>query len=632
MYANPKYNAKWHLLMLLAFALLSGFPLKAQNQRRIDFEIEPAAHPRLLLDAEGMLQLTKTLHDNGTFAAVHAYILAVSDSIVDLPPLEYRKEGKRILAISRNALARIYYLSYSYRFTKSEKYLQRAERELLQVCSYPTWNPTHFLDVGEMAMAVAIGYDWLFSDLKSTTKEQVVEALKQKAIAPYDNSSYNWFLSSSGNWNSVCNAGLVFAALAIFEEEKELATAVINSALETIHLPLAVYEPSGNYPEGPGYWDYGTSFQVMMIAALESALANDFGLLENKGFMKSADYMLFAAGSSGEVFNYSDCHSAQGANPTMFWFADKLNQPSLLYEEQCLMQEGVYTGKRIDRLLPNALVFGRNISMTEIKAPASLRYVGYGHTPVAFYRTNWDDETAHYFGIKGGSASEPHAHMDQGTFVYDIGKLRWAMDFGMQDYGSIEREGVDLWNLGQESDRWEVFRYNNLNHNTLSINNQLHNATEKTEIVDKSLTNKFCVELDLTAVLNRDGELERAIRTVSLSPDDCLTIEDELKANDLPVNLRWNMLTPASVELINDCTFKLTQQGEILYLLIESNQSFISVIRPAVEPSQYNFEFKEGNYAAYNASNPGVVMLGFDATIDAGMLAKFSVKFLEELP
>jgi len=67
------------------------------------------------------------------------------------------KEGKRLLAISRIALKRIYYLSYAYRMTGERKYALRAEQEMLAVSRFTDWNPTHFLDVGEMVMALAIG-------------------------------------------------------------------------------------------------------------------------------------------------------------------------------------------------------------------------------------------------------------------------------------------------------------------------------------------------------------------------------------------------------------------------------------------------------------------------------------------
>jgi hypothetical protein len=44
--------------------------------------------------------------------------------------------------------------------------------------------------------------------------------------------------------------------------------------------------------------------------------------------------------------------------------------------------------------------------------------------------------------MKGGSVSVNHAHMDIGSFVMDADGVRWAMDFGMQDYESLESKGI----------------------------------------------------------------------------------------------------------------------------------------------------------------------------------------------
>ena len=88
--------------------------------------------------------------------------MELCDRTLTEPPVERIKEGKRLLAISRIALKRIYYLSYAYRMTGDRKYALRAEQEMLAVSRFTDWNPTHFLDVGEMVMALAIGYSWLY--------------------------------------------------------------------------------------------------------------------------------------------------------------------------------------------------------------------------------------------------------------------------------------------------------------------------------------------------------------------------------------------------------------------------------------------------------------------------------------
>ncbi len=391
-------------------------------------------HPRLLLNRGAEKEIQEAIAKNPEFQEIDAYIRRMSDRVLQQEPVTFQKKGKRLLAVSREALTRLYYLSYSYRITKDPKYLQRAEKELHAVCDFESWNPSHFLDVGEMCMAVAIAYDWLYADLQEQTKIKVRTAILEKAIAPSYEKKYNGFLTTYNNWNSVCNAGLVYGALAIMEDEREQSIAVIERALTSNQLPLKAYGPDGNYPEGPSYWNYGTTFQVMLSAALESALGSDHGLSKSPGFMETAYYMLFTTGPSGYYFNYSDCGRAVEGSPSMFWFASKLDDPSLIYQEMDLIHKGRYTNAKGDRTLPNVLIFGRRLVLSKIKAPVKKMFTGHGITPVSIVRTTWETGGGKYLGIKGGSGSAPHAHMDQGTFVYDIGHLWWAMDLGLLCY------------------------------------------------------------------------------------------------------------------------------------------------------------------------------------------------------
>ena len=65
--------------------------------------------------------------------------------------------------------------------------------------------------------------------------------------------------------------------------------------------------------------------------------------------------------------------------------------------------------------------------------------------PVALIRTGWNEGEGFYVGIKGGTASANHAHMDAGSFVFEASGVRWAQDLGMQEYYSLEKENVRLW-------------------------------------------------------------------------------------------------------------------------------------------------------------------------------------------
>lgn len=621
--------------LLITCLLTCSFLGYAQDKTNLSYDYDKIVdHPRLLLKQGEEEAIRVSLQRNPEFQRIDAYIRQVCDELLGEPTLVFKKQGKRLLAISREALTRMYYLSYSYRMTGDARYLRRAEEELKAVCTFESWNPSHFLDVGEMSMGVAIAYDWLYEGLQEDTRKQVRQAIVEKAFKPSYVSGDNSFLTRHNNWNPVCNGGLVYAALAIFEDEREQATAIIERALESTKLPLETYAPDGNYPEGPGYWNYGTTFQVMFFEALESALGSDLGLSEAPGFKSSAYYMLYAVGPSGYYFNYYDGGRAVAPSSALFWFAEKEQDPALIYQEISLIRKGGYT-KKINsdehRFLPNALVFGKNLTLSEIKPPRGNTYTGHGMTPISIVRTNWKDGQGKYLGIKGGRAGDPHGHMDQGTFVYDVGKLRWAMDFGLQSYITLESEGVDLWNMGQNSQRWDIFRYNNLNHNTLSINNQRHNVDGKSEIIETYDTGReLGAMVDLTPALNLNDELKRATRKAVIVKESFLKIEDFIETNAESVDLRWNMVTPASAEIIDENTIRLSQQEKDMILTVDSEVPFKLTIRPSENPREYKSEFGNYKYGDYNQQNKGTVMVGFDVNIPANESATFTVTLMEE--
>ena len=81
---------------------------------------------------------------------------------------------------------------------------------------------------------------------------------------------------------------------------------MIEKALESNKPALEVmYSPDGNYPEGSSYWCYGTLYQVLMLAALNSTLGTNNGLSDTPGFSKTAEYMLYMTGLNSKFFNYS---------------------------------------------------------------------------------------------------------------------------------------------------------------------------------------------------------------------------------------------------------------------------------------------------------------------------------------
>ena len=564
-----------------------------------------ADHPRLLLPKGAEKKLLKQINRDAVWKEIHTATLGEADRIITLPVSERIKTGMRLLAVSRENLRRIFILSYAYRMTVQEKYLVRAEQEMLKAASFSDWNPSHFLDVGEMTMALGVGYDWLYPALSEASRRTIREAIVEKGFKPSYDTAYNWFVDAEHNWNQVCNGGLAFGAIAVAESEPEWAQKIIDRAIDKVRLPMRHYAPDGAYPEGPGYWGYGTLFNVLLIGGLESTFGTDYGLSQMPGFMQTGTYEMQMVSPLIKHFNYMDNSYEPESSSAPFWFYSKTQDPSVLCQQVSILQRDTAKKYLKDRVLPAMLIWGAGAPMEKAIAPQETFWAGRGNTPVCVMRSGWGDPNARFVGVKLGSPSINHGHMDVGSFVFEADGVRWAIDLGSEDYNTTETRGVDLWNMAQQSQRWDVFRYNNRSHNTLTFNDKLQRVNGSAQIIESdSATARRFVKTDLTPVYA--GQVDKVERTISLVDNDYLLIEDEITAGKNYTRMRWTLMTRATPKILSDNTVMLEQDGKRCLLKIESET-----------PIVWRFE-KTPTVNTFDSPNPDVTMVVFDTDLKRG--------------
>lgn len=601
--------------LIIAFAFTFLFQVSSQSLR-FPLDKEVAGHPRILLLEGEESKVQKMLDSDPVWLALHQDILKESDQIIGLPLLERKQIGMRLLYVSREALRRIFFLSYSYRMTGEQRYAIRAEQEMLMVASFRDWNPSHFLDVAEMTLGVAIGYDWLYNQLQPTSRTIIRDAIVQKGLEPSLKPSFDWILESKHNWNQVCNAGVAFGALAVYESNPEVNRAIVDRSMESVQLAMRDYAPNGAYPEGYAYWEYGTSFNVLLISAIEKLYDNDFGLPAIEGFMNTSGYYQHMIGTGTLSFNYSDCGDEFGLTPAMFWFANKSDNPSLLWNEKKYLDAKYRENHLANRLLPAVMVWAKDMDSKQVSVPEKLMWTGGGTTPVALMRSSWTDPDAIYLGFKGGTASSNHSHMDAGSFVMEANGVRWAMDFGKQDYQSLESKKLQIWTNDQESERWKVFRYSNFVHNTLTVNNQLHKVAGYAPIHTYSDKSEFMFATsDLTSIFH--GNVLSAYRAVALVNKKFVTVRDVVVAPlDKATDLRWTMLTDATVTSISDRKIVLTKDGHTLQIIVNNEWPVQIKTWSTQSPNDYD------------ADNTGTILIGFETSIPAGKKGIYEVNLV----
>ncbi|MBN2325809.1 MAG: heparinase II/III family protein [Candidatus Omnitrophica bacterium] len=579
----------------------------------------PKTHPRLLVSAGELEALRQTNDPDPLTQSLKDAIVHQADSLLDVSPIERKLQGRRLLGQSRLCVQRVIALSTAYHLTGDLKYVQRCEKEMIQAAKFEDWNPSHFLDVAEMTFALAIGYDWLYNQLEEDSRSIIRSAIVQKGVILPFETRHNGWVRSSNNWGQVCHGGLTAGALAVMEHEPELAAKTVHNALQNVTRSMAAFAPKGSYPEGPGYWSYGTTYNVLLIGVLESVLGSDFGLSKAPGFDETGQYLDLVTGPSGYTFNYADGGAGRGSEPAVFWFASRYNRPDWLIHEYDLLSNTIARAKASNRASYGGRFFPFTLLWMKEKADAQeirmpLHWSSLGHVPITIHRSSWTDPNAVFIGLKAGSPSANHGQMDTGSFVLDADGVRWALDLGAEGYHGIESRGMSLWDRSQNSDRWKIFRQQNFGHNTLVIDDQLQKAENAGVIVQFSDNPDFPHSIvDLTPVY--EGQAASVQRGVALLPSNEILIQDELAGLKPNAKVRWGMITRAKPGAADSPSLQLQQDGKSLRMTILSPKEsaawrIIDISKPRNE---------------WDSPNRGTCMAALEKTASADGKATFCV-------
>ena len=588
------------VLLLSVSAYSQETPLKLHNPISVDYLKKNLRKslPRLVLNEEIEKNLKNKLKTDPVVYNVYEVIKIRAESIFEQPiinlntPLEERTQDNQ-LDISRDMLRRMNMLGMVYRIEKDPSVLQRINDEVVAACNFPTWYPKHFLDVGEMCLAIALAIDWTAGDLPQSTVDLAKHSLIEKGIKPSwpEGGDHSHWAYGNSNWNQVCNGGMVAASIAVAELAPDLAAKTLYRAIDGMVNALAEYGPDGVYPEGATYWGYGTSFSVVTAAMFESAFGTDFGMLEYPAFKESAVFRILCTAPSGMSFNFGDSGLGPRRNGdfTLAWFASKTGNKTF-FEREKFLRSPEEMG-RVSRHAGVGIVWlAQYEEQGSGKIPTAWK--GEGANPVVFFTGGENDPNQYYFGGKGGWGTVNHGNMDGGSFVFELDGVRWAIDPGnYRRYGPIERTGFNLWGKCQGCDRWKLLNKNNFGHSTLTVNNQLHVVDGKATIVDSKPGTNPEATIDMTPTF--EGQLKSAKRRFVKDSPISLLIEDDIELSAETNLITWQLMTQADVQIV-DGGAVLKQDGKQLKVENLSHPEFsISVISLNPPPLQLDAK-KEG--------------------------------------
>ncbi len=534
-------------------------------------------HPRLFFSDAQKTEIFKKAKTNTLLSDLIKTLKSEADRKLRLPLQQFTSEGK-MLSVSREEISRVLALAMAYRLFNDEKYAKKVQEELLNVCSFKSWSPTHFLDDAEMTTAVAIGYDWCYSYLSPETRKIIEKAILEKAFSPawpiYETPGKTPF-SRENNWNMVCNSGMVTGALALADKYPEEAERIVNYAIKYTPNLLVAFAPEGVFNEGPGYWSYNGMYMALFFDNLNRILKNDFKLTEFEGLDNTARFYIAQVGATNQSFNFGDASEKVDYSPTFFCLSKLYNQPDVSFFYRELMESalreyqlnGDFNFPRFFFLSipwfddsPDVKVVDRSISVFNGVTDMIILNGG-----------SLNDVNRLYLAAKTGRGSWSHNHLDGGSFVLDCDGERWGIEIGAETYSL-----PDFWDYKPGGVRWNYFRNTNQAHSTLAIDNKILNSDGMGEISGSDLTSSSPFGIfDLTPYFQ--GEAVSVMRGFRLISPKTILMRDELQLRKGTEKVSWRFNTNAEVKIDGNVAV-LSQNGKKFYIRnLLSNETHMRV-------------------------------------------------------
>ncbi|OFX35375.1 MAG: hypothetical protein A2W90_14915 [Bacteroidetes bacterium GWF2_42_66] len=275
--------------------------------------------------------------------------------------------------------------------------------------------------------------------LSPKLRKDAIDALYKRVFNPLLNKietqnkeEENSFLTATNNWNHVCLAGVVGAALAVLEDKHERA--VFTSVGEYYSQNgLIGFGDDGYCTEGIGYYNYGFGHYILLRENIWQATGGKLDLFANPKVQKIASYASNLEIINGVFPSISDSH--QGSKPDASIIAYLSRNLGLGLKEY---DELTFEGKTEDNRNNVMMVFPNSASMSK---PRSVKRGEdqmirsfFDQTGVLITRPVPGSACNMGVAFKGGNNQESHNHNDVGSYTIVLGNEIMAGDPGVIPY------------------------------------------------------------------------------------------------------------------------------------------------------------------------------------------------------
>ncbi len=329
------------------------------------------------------------------------------------------------------------------RYENQGRFIEPLNKAILAFCDLPSWLlPAHdsnayvwdgkytYSDLGSTMLGaqMAIALNLHADKLPPATVERAKNEIERRLLQPYREAVDNadlpgmFWLRIVSNWNAVCHAGTICAALNTLDSKKERAffLAAADYFSEKYFLPS--FTNDGYCSEGLGYWNYGFGNYITLGAMARNATK---GRLDMFRFPKIRAILDF--GPNQELYNknfvaFADCGTWATPSPLYTGYLSRLKGYGYTEYENRELGPNFYAG---DPTIVFAFAFDEKITLadkTTSKAYEPPLRSDFPDACVTICRPNPNTTGAYLAAaFKGGNNNELHNHNDLGSYTLIAG-------------------------------------------------------------------------------------------------------------------------------------------------------------------------------------------------------------------
>ncbi len=489
-----------------------------------------ASRGRLLLSHDELMQLRRRAKAEPELGAYLKALKARYNVTLNEQPIaaaEPRTAQQLANALSHSAET-VFALSTLYRLTGDKKYCERAALECEALAQFSDWNTALMSSVGTVSFAVAICYDWCHHVWSESRKAIIERAMLRNGMRVglecYDGKRRMWI--DGGTASAVVNAGMLAMAFALADIYPETALKLVDRALRNVEACFASYAPDGGYSEGAGAWSKSARALALVIAMLQKACGNDYGLASAPGFAATGYYAIATETASG-MWNFHNSAAVPNETSILTWMSTQYANPTYA----CVRHQQIANNQKA--VTPLDILFYTPVD--ESYDPTLPTDTVYRKAGLAIMRSSWGGEDV-FVGLHGGANDEVNGDLDAGSIILDMAGERF-----FAETGGIESLPI-------------MMRRRAVGQNTIVVNPAAEPAPDQephanAKIVEmKGREDRIYAVVDMTST---SKDILRGKRGVMLTDNrKTVVVQDELVLV-APGEILWTVYTPAEVEILN---------------------------------------------------------------------------------